>query len=109
MHSEFEALFSFVFPVIWIIINLILMGLAFYRFRKTVSGLLLSGSFLLLALDGILIMILRLTIMSGLGGSDIRWAVFWFLSSLVTFILYIVIAVGIAFIPKSLKKLNEID
>jgi len=109
MLSEFETLLSFVFPAIWIIIHLVLMGLAFYRFRKTVSGLLLSGSFLLFALNGILIMILRSTLMSGLAGSDVRWAVFWFLSSLVTFILYIVIAVGVAFIPKSLKKLDGID
>jgi hypothetical protein len=92
--------------VTWIALELALALAAFYRFRSTPSGLLLGGAFLLWGL-----VTASTTLLYGLVFREAAWdstgrLVTTFGHSAASIVLGLLIAVGIALIPTSLRRLN---
>jgi hypothetical protein len=82
-------------------------GAAFFRFRTTLAGILLAGSFGLLGLKGLFVAFLLHFVLSGsLGGSGLETAV-RVLSPLATLVLMLLVGVGVALIPRSLTRLQQ--
>jgi len=102
---EIHQLLSNIFIIAWIIIFFILGALALFRFKISASGLLIGGSFILLALKIIIFRILDRLVMSSLRSEQESMIIFIVVSYLISFALYLTLAIGIGFIPKSLRRL----
>jgi hypothetical protein len=109
MHENFDIIriiFS-ITSVIWIILYIVLAGISFFRFRATLSGLLLGITFSVIAVKIILVRILTSFIFPALDIVGEGMAVLHLVSYVISILLGIVIAAGIALIPRSLQKLAK--
>jgi len=107
MEYESQVAYGFIrcTAVLWVLIDIAIAALALYRFRKTRSGILLGLSHGILALNGLFLVLLIPWVLGFIGG---QWAIYGMvgvLSRLIRFVMYILIALGIGFIPHSLSRL----
>jgi len=109
MHELFQVsrIIQIMFSVLWIFINVAAAGLAFYRFRTTASGLICGVVFLLFAFKGILFQIYMHLIIPAVAGGPAYYQIPEVISYLLAILLTLMLAVGIGFIPRSLRILSE--
>ncbi len=108
-----DTIISLLFTAGWVLIDLGLAVVAFYRFRTTPAGLLMGGSLALMALKNLVFSLLWHVLLRPM--MDRSWDDSFFMlqqgSSLLrtslTFLLIAVLALGILLIPMSLRKLEE--
>ena len=91
--------------LLWVFLDIAVAVLALYRFRKTRSGILLGVGHGMLALNGLFFVFLIPWGLGFIGGPYILYSVVGVLSRLISFAMYIIIALGIGFIPQSLGRL----
>jgi len=93
--------------VLWVFIDLAIAGLALFRFRKTASGILLGLGHGGLALKVLFLGLLIPFLLNRVGVDYTFHFAVTILSQLIRITLYIVIAAGIAMIPRSLARLAQ--
>ena len=99
------AIVHTIITVVWVILNLALAAAFVFRFRKTGAGIAGGGAFLLLALARILHSVIRFAVMKFTYDPMITLMLLDVLFTLVYSLITVILAVGVAMIPMSLRKL----
>lgn len=92
---------------LWIILLFALAGVAFFRFRGTASGILIGMGFSLMGLKLVIYKILKHFMDTDIPNASDYRAMMFHLSFLIRILLILLIIVGIALIPKSLRALAK--
>jgi len=87
-------------------VDLDVAAAAFYRFRLTASGLLLGGSFLLLALGGLAVAVVNAWVLAKVAWNSPGRMMATFGNSALSLLCGLTIAIGIALIPENLRRLS---
>ncbi|MFW5739969.1 MAG: hypothetical protein ACOC1F_06350 [Myxococcota bacterium] len=108
MSDSFEG-YKTVLTVIWVL-NILLeigfIGAALYRFRTSVAGLLLAGSYGVMVIVSIVFRLLSWGAPSLNDMDSTAGMLVFFSNSLITWVLLIVLGVGMLLIPQSIDKLS---
>ena len=104
---QISRFFQSAFNVIWIFIYFAAAAMAFFCFRLTASGLVCGGVLILFGLKLILFKLFQAFIAPTLSGDPMIAYIPSFISYFLSFILALTLAVGIGFIPRSLRLLSE--
>ena len=105
MSEHAPSLFDTILFVLWVVVDLATAGVAFFRFRATLSGLLIGGAFGVIALKMVVVRVAQRTVLSGLSWEDPgRWGTSA-ASMALTALLVLIVAVGVLLVPRSLGKL----
>ena len=112
-----DRIVALLFTFIWILVDLGLAVVVFYRFRATVAGVLMGGSLALMSAKNFVGTLTWELVMrpymdraySGYGDLSILASpeTFFLVKALISFGLMLTLAVGIALIPLSLRKLEQ--
>jgi uncharacterized membrane-anchored protein len=89
---------------LWIVLEAGVAAVAFCRFRATAAGILLGGAFGLMAVKGLAMNILFRFVLNDLRYPDPKWVLFQSVSQILSLLLLVAVAVGIAMIPRSLRQ-----
>jgi hypothetical protein len=104
---NFFSLFYLANSILWILLQLSIAALVFFRFRVTASSFLIGIPMLLQAFKGFIIIVLHRVLFSS-GGADLQTLnVIDFLSLVMTIFLMLFVGLGIGLIPKSLRALAK--
>jgi hypothetical protein len=91
--------------LLWVLLDIAIAVLGLYRFRTTRSGILLGLGHGMLAFNGMVFAFFIPWVLGFIGGQYMITTVVGVLSQLIRFTMYIVVALGIGFIPQSLGRL----
>jgi hypothetical protein len=98
-----------VVSVLWVLLDFIVAGIVVYRFRATLTSWLLAGGFVFFALVRVLSSIVSWLVLPRTGDyvtwNMVSYAVFTALYVVTT----LVVATGVGFIPRSLRRLGAGD
>ena len=90
----------------WILLDLVLAGVVFYRFRASAAGILVGGGWVLMTLKDIIhVLVFNLVFRFYFPDPDVHF-ILQSLFRVATIFIYLVIGAGLLFIPRSLKKLQ---
>ncbi len=106
MTPELPTWINGLVTLAWLVVDLGVAAAAFYRFRLTASGLLLGGSFLLLALGGLAVAVVNAWVLADVAWNSPGRMMATFGNSALSLLCGLTIAIGIALIPESLRRLS---
>jgi hypothetical protein len=104
---DFDYIVSIVITLLWTGTLLAMAGLALFRFRATISGLLLGASFAIWALKLLLLVFVGPIVARTMDDPMPFWTIQSLVSTAVSLLLTVGVGAGIAFIPASLRKLSR--
>jgi len=107
MTPELPTWISGLVTLAWFVVDLCVAAAAFYRFRATATGLLLGGSFLLLALGGLAVAVANTWVLADAAWNSPGRMMATFGYSALSLLCGLTIAIGIALIPESLRRLSR--
>jgi hypothetical protein len=93
------------YSILWTFISLAAVGISFFRFRATASGILIGIPMLLLAFKSLLMLVLNRTFLSYASIGYETHVIIQALSFFIGAMLFLVVGAGIALIPRSLSRL----
>lgn len=104
--AETRSIVYLVVGILWILLEAGVAAAAFYRFRTTPAGIVLGGSFALMAVKGVATQFLTRVLFKGSGFQEASYAMVQLVIGSLSFVLLVAAAVGVALIPLSLRKLS---
>ena len=104
--GDIRSIVYLVVGILWILLEAGVAAMAFYRFRITASGILLGGAFALMAVKSAAFQVVNRVFHSGPSFDSKKYVIAQVTSGSLEFLLLIAVAVGIALIPLSLRRLS---
>ena len=107
VEGGIDTILNILVALMWIVLDLAIAGVVFWRFRASATGLLVGIGHVLLVLKSFLsLFVFHVVFRVSYPDLDVHAIVLVVLRS-ITFFCYLLIAVGIGFIPRSLRKLSR--
>lgn len=104
--ADARSVYYLVVGILWIVLEAGIAAAAFYRFRTTAAGILLGGAFGLMAVKGAAMHVLLRFVLQDVHYPDPKMVLIQSASLVLSLLLLLAVAVGIALIPRSLRQLQ---